>query len=335
MTLPPKTTPQSFGNEAGALGRMTIVDALASPDLFGALPAFRDLSTWGAWIVFLKAVYGLPMEEAELAIFRKHTGRTAPRQGGYPEAVCVVGVQSGKSRIAAAVMGYEALIGEDGTHALTIAQDHRGAMRVLLKYAREPFQVLDSYRAEVARETADSLELKSGVCLSAYPCRPEAVRGLRACVVLIDELAFFQATDGRPTDREMLRVARGRVATTGGRLIVLSSPYAQIGALWDLHRTHYGRDDSDTLVWQASAPEMNPLLSADYLKRMREEDPEAAESEVEGRFRAGLSQLFDYEAIEATGTRPALSPKDSAFTASRTRPASATVPRFIWSCSLQ
>ena len=27
------------------------------------------------------------------------------------------------------------------------------------------------------------------------------VRGLRACVVVIDELAFFRATDGQPTDR--------------------------------------------------------------------------------------------------------------------------------------
>ncbi len=111
-------------------------------------------------------------------------------------------------------------------------------MRVLLRYAREPFETIDVFKTEVVRSTLDTLELANGVSLSAYPCRPEAARGLRACVLLIDELAFFQSTDGRPTDTEMLRVARGRVATTGGKIIVLSSPGGQSGALWELHRKH-------------------------------------------------------------------------------------------------
>jgi hypothetical protein len=80
---------------------------------------------------------------------------------------------------------------------------------------------------------------------------------------------------------------------------VVSSPYGQSGALWDLHRKHYGRDDSPTLVWQASAPEMNPTLPADYLQRMEVEDPEAYRSEVLGEFRAGLSTLLDPDALDA------------------------------------
>lgn len=278
---------------------MTIIEALRDPDLFGGLSAFSNLGTWARWEAFLKAVYGLAMTDAELAIFRQHTGRSEPRAGGYPEAVAVVGVQSGKSRIAGALADHAALAGEAGTHALLLGQDHRGAMRVLLRYCREPFEERDALRAQVVRSTADTLELRNGVALSAYPCRPEAVRGIRACVVVIDELAFFIATDGRPTDREMLRVARGRLATTGGKLIVLSSPYGQTGALWDLHRQHYGREDSPTLVWQASAPEMNPTLPADYLARMAEDDPEAYRSEVLGEFRAGVRTLFDSEALDA------------------------------------
>jgi hypothetical protein len=249
--------------------------------------------TWGAWRAFVAAVYGAPMDPAALAMFQRHSGREQPRPGGYPEAVAIVGVQSGKSRTAAVITDGEALTGQPGTHALLFGQDLRGAMRVLLRYAREPFETLPAFRAEVMRETADTLELRNGVSLSAYPCRPAAARGLRACVVCIDELAFFTATDGRPTDTEMLRVARGRVATTGGKLIILSSPYAQSGALYELHRKHYGRDDSDTLIWQASAPEMNPTLSSDYLQRMEADDPEAYRSEVLGEFRAGVSTLFD------------------------------------------
>ncbi len=171
-------------------------------------------------------------------------------------------------------------------------------MRTLLKYAREPFRRLDAFKRAVERETADTLELDNGVSLSAYPCRPEAVRGVRACVVCVDELAFFTTSEGRPVDTEMLRVARGRVATTGGRVIILSSPYAQSGALWDLHRKHYAREDSTTLIWQAAAPDMNPKLPKDYLARMEADDPDAYRSEVLGEFRAGIASLFDPETLD-------------------------------------
>ena len=284
-----------------ARNKVTVVQALRDPNLFGGLPAFQDLTTWASWIVFMKACYGLPLTRHERKVFEQHTGRStyAPPAGGYPEAVAIVGVQSGKSKIAVVFADHAALIGESGTHAVLIGQDHRGSMRVLLRYAREPFETLDPFKAEVIRNTADTVELRNGVSLSAYPCRPEAVRGLRACIVVIDELAFFTATDGRPVDTEMLRVARGRVATTGGKVIVLSSPYGQSGALWDLHRNHYGREDSSTLVWQASAPEMNPTLPTNYLEKMAQDDPEAYRSEVLGEFRAGIATLFDPDALAA------------------------------------
>ena len=66
-----------------------------------------------------------------------------------------------------------------------------------------------------------------------------------------------------------------------------------------MHRRHYGRDDASVLIWQASAPEMNPTLPADYLARMAENDPEGYHSEVLGEFRAGASTLFDSDALAA------------------------------------
>jgi hypothetical protein len=44
---------------------------------------------------------------------------------------------------------------------------------------------------------------------------------------------------------------------------------------------------------------MNPTLPADYLQRMRDDDPEAYRSEVLGEFRAGLSTLLDADALQA------------------------------------
>jgi hypothetical protein len=289
-----------------------IVDALADPKLFGALPAFRDLSTWRAWVVFLAVVYGVALstlqrvgvaEEEALCIFREHTGRTAPRPGGYPEAALIVGVQSGKTQVSAIAGVLEAaravLAGQRGVYVPLVAQDLRSATRALFAYAREAVQASPVLRAAVVRETSSVIEFTGGVTLGVYPCRPHSLRGIRAAAVLVDELAFFVTTDGRPTDTEMLRVARGRVATTGGRILILSSPYHQTGALYELHRRHYGRDDSETLIWQARAPAMNPTLPADYVARMRENDPEAARSEIDAEFRTGVLTFFDPDALEA------------------------------------
>lgn len=55
---------------------MTILEALADPQLLGALPAFHDFATWRAWLVFLRAVYGLPMDEADL---EARLARAGPR----------------------------------------------------------------------------------------------------------------------------------------------------------------------------------------------------------------------------------------------------------------
>jgi hypothetical protein len=286
---------------SGGRSGLTFVDGLGDERLFGALPAFAKLDTWRPWVAFFRAVDGLPMTAAEIETFRRHTQRSAPAPGGYREAVAIVGRQSGKSRIAATLAAFEAALAgrERGLYALLVAQDLRGAQRTLFGYATEPFDEVPTLRGLVDGRTAEALSLRNGVTLACYPCRPAAVRGLRACVVVVDELAFFTATDGRPTDVEMLRALRPTLATTGGKLLILSSPYAQAGALWDLHRKHYGRDDSPVLVWQASASEMNPTLPADYLARMEQDDPEAYRSEVLGEFRAGLSTLFEPECLDA------------------------------------
>lgn len=271
--------------------------------LFGALPVFRSLDSWRPWLAFQRACYGLPMDEIDVSLFRKHTGHQSPREGGYAEAVVITGRQSGKTQVAALVGVHEAALavisGQRNVFVPLIAQDLRGTQRALLSYVREAFTSIPMLSKMVKRETAEGIELSHGVQIGVYPCRPAALRGIRSAAAIIDELAFFISTDGRPTDTEMLRAVRPTLATTGGRLLILSSPYGASGALWDLHRKHFGRERSDTLVWQASAPEMNPTLPADYLERMERDDPEAYRSEILGEFRSGIGQLLDPEALDA------------------------------------
>ena len=120
---------------------MNIIDALSDRQLLGASPAFRDLSTWSPWLTFLRAVYGLPLDAESAPLFCKATGRRRydPAHGGWREVVLVCGRQSGKSRIAATLVTFEAAFAPrepDGstTYGLLVAQDARAAQRVLFEY---------------------------------------------------------------------------------------------------------------------------------------------------------------------------------------------------------
>ena len=283
---------------------ISILDALADRQLLGASPAFADLSTWKPWLVLLAAIFGLPLDAEGVTLFCKATGRDsyAPRPGGWPETVCIVGRQAGKTRIASALVTFVAAMAErsrDGElYALLLAQDWRAAIRASFSYISSLLDSSSILRRMKTRETADTIDLRNGMRIATYPCRPASVRGLRAGIVILDELAFFRTSDGLSVDTEMMRAVRPCLATTGGKLVVISSPYGQSGALWNLYRKHFGRDESSVLVWQADAPTMNPTLPADYLARMREDDPDAYRSEVLGEFRAGLSMLLDPSVIE-------------------------------------
>jgi hypothetical protein len=120
-----------------------------------------------------------------------------------------VGRQSGKTRIAAAIATFEAISAErepgSDLFAVLVAQDQRAALRTSFRYASAPFEASAILKRSIVSQTADALGLETGVTLAAYPCRPASVRGLRARGVVVDELAFFISTDGRPTDTEMLR----------------------------------------------------------------------------------------------------------------------------------
>src|SRR5690349_16189038 len=128
------------------------------------------------------------MDATDLARFQRHTGRQEPRPGGYPEAVNIVGCQSGKSQIASLVGDYEAMqaviTGQRGVYVPLLAQDLRSSQRALFGYVREAIRTSPMLSQEVVRETADTVELSNGVTLAVYPYRPPSIRGIRSpCVI--------------------------------------------------------------------------------------------------------------------------------------------------------
>jgi hypothetical protein len=77
-----------------SLAEATILDACENPALFGRW--FRDASTWRAWFVFLRALFGLPMAEQDRALFEQCTGRAEPPAGGVREAWLILRAPGGQ-----------------------------------------------------------------------------------------------------------------------------------------------------------------------------------------------------------------------------------------------
>jgi hypothetical protein len=76
---------------------LNILQACQDPAIWG--PWFKDVRTWAAWFAFLKSMFGLPLDDVELATFQKHTGRSAPAPTGYLDATLVIGRRGGKSLV--------------------------------------------------------------------------------------------------------------------------------------------------------------------------------------------------------------------------------------------
>lgn len=70
-----RVTATARATKAQPKPRLSIIDACLDPEIFGGW--FKDTKTWAAWFAFLKVVFGLPLDDAELATFRECTGRTA------------------------------------------------------------------------------------------------------------------------------------------------------------------------------------------------------------------------------------------------------------------
>ena len=87
----------------------TLLDALADDRLLGASPAFKDLLPWRSWLDFLRAMSEHALDAAGLERFKQHTGRGEYKPRAYREAVAIVGRQSGKTRLASALVAWAAV----------------------------------------------------------------------------------------------------------------------------------------------------------------------------------------------------------------------------------
>jgi len=273
---------------------------MLDPELFGK--TFGG-PTFTAWRTVAKIIDGLPLDEAELALYRAITGRETYTAKPYDEAYLVKPRRSGGTLFGAMCGVHSSLTdyrdklgpGEVATVAL-IASDRRQA-RQLMNYCKGLVEDAPIIAAEVVNITAESISFAHRVQLEVHVGSFRSTRGYSYACVLLDELAFYRSDLSANPDIELVRAVRPGLANLGGRLLGFSSPHSRRGHLWEMYRAHYGKP-SDVLVIQAPGKVLNPTINDAVIARARQEDPLAARSEWDAEFREDISQYITDELID-------------------------------------
>jgi hypothetical protein len=279
-------------------------EALTDPELLGwVLPG----ETWAAWRTVLIGTFGEALTDDERAIWRDLTGRDQEPGEMAEEALWLVGRRGGKSRVGAVAASYVAGLcdhsaylapGERGLAAF-LAQTQKQA-GVVFGYTKAIFERSPLLAGLVTNTTADTLELSNGVDLEVRPASYRSARGITAVIVIGDEAAYWSLEGSVNADVEILGALRPSLATTGGPLILITSPYARRGETYELHKAHHGPNgDSSIVVVQAPSRTLNPSLSQRVVDRAYARDPARAAAEYGAQFRTDVEALLTLEAVEA------------------------------------
>lgn len=277
--------------------------ALEHPDIFGRV---LDGPSWDAWRALLIAIVGEELTEAEREIYTEVTGRE--REPGAPveEFWGIVGRRGGKSR-AIAVLG--AYIGALVDIADLLAPGERASLPIMSaslwqagkirQYVDGLFANVPVLRKLVTGQTADTISLSTLVDIEVRPASFRTIRGGTMAGIVCDEICFWRSDQTVNPDSEVLNAARPGVATTGGMLVAISSPYGKRGEAYQAFRRHYGPDgDPKVLVAKAASRVMNPSLSESVVRRAYERDASVASAEYGGEFRNDLEDFVSREIVE-------------------------------------
>jgi hypothetical protein len=180
----------------------------------------------------LKAAHGRPLNERERKLFAELAGGREPPARKVKEAVVVASRRSGKGRIAAALCVHAAVLtdhsavlapGEVGVCACV--SPTRAQSEILLGYAVGFLEASELLCGELKDVTSDAITLKNGNVITTLTSDYRSLRGRTLLLAVLDEAAFLRDELSSTPDIECARALAPGLATTGGLLCILSSPY--------------------------------------------------------------------------------------------------------------
>jgi len=285
---------------------MNIAEAIEDPRFFREL--FKDLKTWGSWLVFLRALFGLPIEDRkDRRLFRQCTGRRRSPGKAAKEAYVVCGRRSGKSFISAIVAVYLACFrswseylspGELG-HIFIIANDRQQA-QIIKKYISGIMNSKAVFRNLIKDDLQWQIILKNNIVISVKTANFRAVRGYTILAVIAEEISFWRDTEtsANPAHEVIEALKPGMSTVEGSLLIAISTPYAKFGFLYEQFQEHFGEKNDDVLTWRAKSTLMNPTINPLIIEKALHRDKASAKAEWLAEFREDLEDFLSLELIE-------------------------------------
>jgi len=281
---------------------ITVSEALASPKLFA--PFFAG-SSWDTWKAVIKAMFGEPLNAADLALFRAVAERDPP-VSPVREMAAIAGRGAGKDSVAtviAAVMAvnYDPRRLRPGERAVVmlLAVDREQA-KIAFNYIAALFRDISALARLARRVTDDSIELSNGVDVEVHTNSFRSVRGRSLLCVICDECSFWRDDTAANPDREVVTAVQpglGRIA--GSMLILISSAHKRSGLLYDRWKSHYGRSGDDVLVVKGTTLQFNPTFDRATIERALAEDRQLFGAEYLSEWRDDLATFISRALLEA------------------------------------
>jgi hypothetical protein len=284
---------------------MNIIQSIHDKRLFR--PLFKDLSTWAAWLVILKATFALDMTEDELEVFYQLAGNRRPPDKPVKTLVVVAGRRSGKSFVLSLLTVFLGLfysyrkhltVGERAKIVLTAADKPQA--KVDFNYCHGILHSSPVFEQYVVKSLSDRIELSTQVDIEVKAADYRSIRGPAFAAVLCDEISFWPSDphSARPDMEFLEAVEPGMLTIPNSMLVIGSSPYARRGALWHYHENFYGQSSDEVLVIQAPSILLNPTLDQAYIERKIAASV-AARSEYLATWREDIESFLSYDAIQA------------------------------------
>lgn len=254
----------------------------------------------------MKSIYGLKLTEEELKIYRKITKNRKEFEAGIEkeEAVLVLGARSGKSLIASIIALYE---GTRKKWAEYLNKDESGYVVVVSTRQKQSEQIIganclrlmeNSYNLKslIKDSTMSELSLLNNIKIVSSPCTSLAYRGNPIICLILDEVGHFY-TQGPKADILILNALNPRrVQFPGSKLILISTPAAKQGLLWNFY--DQGFKISGRLTAQAETLFMNPLVDRKFLEKEKVRDIDSYTREFLAKFAEKVEAFLSYELVE-------------------------------------
>ncbi|MDR7219866.1 hypothetical protein [Aminobacter aminovorans] len=262
--------------------------------------------SWRVWRILLIAAMGEALHIDERITFREFTGRDYEPGEQVDEFFGIAGRRSGKTRAAGTLAAYVGTLCE---HSYLAAGERASipVMAASMAQANKAFQAVLGVLEEspilskqIESSNSETIRLKTRVDIEVRPANFRTVRGITSPLAIGDEIAFWHNDEGSANaDVEILNAVRPALATTGGLLWCISSPWAKRGELHEAFKAHYGPDgDPSVIVAKGASKAFNSTLPQKVIDRAMKRDAFRAAAEFQGEFLDGITTLLDPKVVE-------------------------------------